>query len=1631
MLRVERQRAHFNSSSIAASRINSKPYFSDTERYRLQYCLSALQQLSPKARERLVKAPFGASIQEELLERLQALRKSITGAEKFAYTELVGALLNLSPQDVWGLPTYTSCSILDHSCLKWLLSGFSQRPLGSMRIEQNVASLPVLKIVLDESRLQVHRFDRNGARNILYDKEYDAQFELEGFAECRLLFNQGEISIEAETTALQIVIESSIPIRLVQDLKIQGNVTVLASEIVVAAVIGSSAGYVHLKAEALEHESDLIQGQAGVTLEAKDLQILYPVQSDTTIHIIHGGGDCYIDNEQLSTPGLLQFEWLGNIILDEVYANPHGALQHQASGSLTVLSNQRAETDCILIAGGALVLGNRTHNPDLAARQGYVRLSGYTLQGSQAVLTGNAGIILSGKNGVHLGQMDKVHAVELMSAGAIQFESDAQVVWLQINLITKDLIIKGSELDNVSSRVVVMGDGHFQVKCNQHRLQFIEDARGHSEPAPDSYAISSTRQWGPLKKATSAQGVLQVHGRLMVNGQTKILGSTVHFGAFSGEQPIAENFVGYSYASRTSWYGNPGKAWPKSWSENSTSVIPTVFSLAGELDAKAPNLQVSAVVTAVGIHLREIASGRVGLVDLNIKLPELKSYESLLNLSGNAQSSQLFQRSLSGQSIFQARLAAFNVEPSLAPIVVLGADNQVRLNTQGLRKLYPFFVEQSLLLQGLLEILQQGFLSANLTNPEQIFAFLRVEAEQCLQDPIACAQIRAEGIRAHGRPMLVYTERRVQFADGTSELGLEPVVYLPEKLFNNLRKRYGEGGLFSLEGIKLTAADENSVLHISGVLEANQHITVKNFTDLNIIRSSVSEGRWVTDEHKSRGMLGMGRKKHTEQRYVVDVTPQLGAGLISREGTITLEANNLRTEGAVFAAHTSVEFNTNDYRQTESLARKHRAVPDTKCSLGGKMVSTVHVAEEQYMPTQVFTPQFRIEAKTVYADALVSSHPPIILADIVVQNHAGRLRQEARLLQESIRREAKRTARRKQRTSMFLMVVPIVVTAGSSTLLTSAGLLVEGSVKLALVQGAIMGGTSALVSGCNPIQGVAEGALFGGLGYKVAGLLGEGKGFVEVATKGSIRNIAVATGQTLLHGGNLGENLLAAIATGIASAPFELKTVDHLGSQIALASTQGAVVGFTIIALTGSDDYAANLMAATLGAALQPLGNKIGKSLAERVVAKPSVAPVDESVFIEALQAHPALQGTESQVQERLIALGQYQAPELSSAEALKRGTQQVLMSVLSALVPEAQAAENASNKESLRDGPNFTEKATLTLGSLTGMAASVARVIPNVIEILTDAGTVMDGLLNPHLQDAAYQEAFEHQRAFGEALCHPIDTLEISIGQRLQQARQSYEQKHYFLAGYERGELVGDVGLAATGAIGGAKLLFSFGKVATKTTAGGLKLVSTRASEFAAVRYLKTFQFNQQNVAGKVGNAGRALQGADKPLTFGYRSSPKSRLTSSNQYAHSPTDLLSSTYLKGVRGEQAALKALEKLGFEFKPSKLPGNRGFDHIAVRYGASGEVNDILIIESKFSSTGRVSLSQTAGKGKQMGPEWIDTTLEDMIKRGGEVRKTASLIRDNFGNVKLKGNILDHRGLNRWKPLSEQISKLQSK
>ncbi|NOZ54342.1 MAG: hypothetical protein GXP08_14625 [Gammaproteobacteria bacterium] len=70
------------------------------------------------------------------------------------------------------------------------------------------------------------------------------------------------------------------------------------------------------------------------------------------------------------------------------------------------------------------------------------------------------------------------------------------------------------------------------------------------------------------------------------------------------------------------------------------------------------------------------------------------------------------------------------------------------------------------------------------------------------------------------------------------------------------------------------------------------------------------------------------------------------------------------------------------------------------------------------------------------------------------------------------------------------------------------------------------------------------------------------------------------------------------------------------------------------------------------------------------------------------------------------------------------------------------------------------------------------------------------------------------------------------------------------------------------------------------------------------------------------------------------------------------------STSQKGSLGEARTAITMQKAGFEELPAtRLPRNNGFDGVWLKRDASGNVSDIVITESKFSSTGSASLTQT--------------------------------------------------------------------
>lgn len=71
----------------------------------------------------------------------------------------------------------------------------------------------------------------------------------------------------------------------------------------------------------------------------------------------------------------------------------------------------------------------------------------------------------------------------------------------------------------------------------------------------------------------------------------------------------------------------------------------------------------------------------------------------------------------------------------------------------------------------------------------------------------------------------------------------------------------------------------------------------------------------------------------------------------------------------------------------------------------------------------------------------------------------------------------------------------------------------------------------------------------------------------------------------------------------------------------------------------------------------------------------------------------------------------------------------------------------------------------------------------------------------------------------------------------------------------------------------------------------------------------------------------------------------------------------------KGLIGEEAARRTMQRAGYKEMDARLPSNHGFDGVWVKRNADGNIVDIVITESKFTSSGRPKLPKT-NMGKQM-------------------------------------------------------------
>jgi hypothetical protein len=119
---------------------------------------------------------------------------------------------------------------------------------------------------------------------------------------------------------------------------------------------------------------------------------------------------------------------------------------------------------------------------------------------------------------------------------------------------------------------------------------------------------------------------------------------------------------------------------------------------------------------------------------------------------------------------------------------------------------------------------------------------------------------------------------------------------------------------------------------------------------------------------------------------------------------------------------------------------------------------------------------------------------------------------------------------------------------------------------------------------------------------------------------------------------------------------------------------------------------------------------------------------------------------------------------------------------------------------------------------------------------------------------------------------------------------------------------------------------------------------------------------------------------------------------------------------IKGGWGEAAAVATKDFKGYTSMPCRLSGNRGIDHVFVKYGVGGKVEDIVVVESKFATKGGApKLARDSAGQQQLSNAWMQKQENLLAIHHPE---THSLLKANQDKIRFKANVLDKNGVNRW-------------
>lgn len=324
-----------------------------------------------------------------------------------------------------------------------------------------------------------------------------------------------------------------------------------------------------------------------------------------------------------------------------------------------------------------------------------------------------------------------------------------------------------------------------------------------------------------------------------------------------------------------------------------------------------------------------------------------------------------------------------------------------------------------------------------------------------------------------------------------------------------------------------------------------------------------------------------------------------------------------------------------------------------------------------------------------------------------------------------------------------------------------------------------------------------------------------------------------------------------------------------------------------------------------------------------------------------------------------------------------------------------------AANSRAIGSGPTFGQEFGEWLG---GAGSAISRVGANSgLKPLALMGGFTGDLLDRYGRGAGAAMAMSYN------LLTDFENTVVGAGNQFNTSLRHYQ--------YNIGDVYGNARsmnsnwLSATLQAGSYAVAAPTGLLTTYEAAVDQNVVTGQRYNRTGLERWQAASFGVSQMAGVGINVAQASNLVRPMMMAGSRAVPAVAAASA------PSSL--SNLVKGGLGEVAAVRTLQRAGYQQLPSLLPGNRGFDGVFVKYGAGNAIKDIIIVESKYAATGRASLPMTKTMGRQMSTRWIDANIQKLMDSGSRtLQRTGRLLDSNRTIIRPKVNVLDAQGVNRW-------------